>query len=354
MTPLDSTLEERLRDWLVDGPEALPDRSVREIMSAVRALPQTAPRWWDRLLSAAPALLAGGAVAAAGAIVAIVGVSMLTRDAPSTGGPVADLIAYASDAGGTLDIWTVDLASGATVQLTSGPESDTQPAWSPDGGHIAFSRDGDLWTMAADGSDEVPIVVGDGLTDGVDWSPDGSTIAYSLQRGEGGSEIRLIGADGSDDRLLLAVDAPFGCCPSWSPTGEELVIAIDLSTTGGEIDLYLLDVDGDVPRRLTALGGDDGSPAWSPSGDLIAYQSDTGGGLAIIAPDGSGRRDLVRVSNKGFASDWSPSGDRIAWVDPSGELWILDVADQGDPTPISGPTSATPNSLSWRPVARGG
>jgi Tol biopolymer transport system component len=348
MTPSDPALEERLRDWLVDGPDALPDRSARAIMHAVAAIPQESPRWWHRLMAAAPALALGGTVAAAGAVVAIVGVWMLDRDAPSAGGQRADVIAYASNVDGTLDIWTVDLASGQSTQLTSGPESETTPDWSPDGRRLAFIRDGDLWTMAADGSEQESIVVGDGTVEGVDWSPDGTTIAYGYQRDDGQSEIRAVAGDGSNDRMLLAVDAPFGCCPSWSPTGDELVIAIDLSTSGGQIDLYLLSADGGSPRRLTFADGDDGSPAWSPVGDLIAFQSDAAGGLALIAPDGSGRSGLVRVSTRGFTSAWSPTGDRIAWVDPGGELRVMDLADPSSSVPI--PIVGIPDrhSLSWR------
>lgn len=77
----------------------------------------------------------------------------------------------------------------------------------------------------------------------------------------------------------------------------------------------------------------------------IAFQSDAAAGLALIAPDGTSRRELVRLSNRAFASDWSPSGDRIAWADPSGALWVLDIADPGCAAPISGPTSALADSL---------
>ena len=44
-------------------------------------------------------------------------------------------------AGGTADLWTLDLQTRRTKALTSGAGGDFRPAWSPDGQWIAFSSD---------------------------------------------------------------------------------------------------------------------------------------------------------------------------------------------------------------------
>ena len=75
-------------------------------------------------------------------------------------------------------------ADGSEVrQLTDHDKEDNQPAWSPDGDHLAFSsdRDGDLaiYVMAADGSGVRPLTVTDGYADGQPaWSPDGRHLAF--------------------------------------------------------------------------------------------------------------------------------------------------------------------------------
>jgi len=53
------------------------------------------------------------------------------------------------------DIWTVSIDDGTLIQLTDDPESELQPAWSPDGAKIVFGTSGwpsPLYVMNADGS----------------------------------------------------------------------------------------------------------------------------------------------------------------------------------------------------------
>jgi len=56
-------------------------------------------------------------------------------------------------------IWLIDADGGNVRQLTTGPH-DWNPAWSPDGRQILFSRDGDLFLVNADGSDLVQVTFG--------------------------------------------------------------------------------------------------------------------------------------------------------------------------------------------------
>ena len=53
------------------------------------------------------------------------------------------------------DIWTVPSKGGEAVQLTTNPQHDTEPVWTPDGKYVIFAsyREGqkDLWAVSADG-----------------------------------------------------------------------------------------------------------------------------------------------------------------------------------------------------------
>jgi len=48
--------------------------------------------------------------------------------------------AIVKSTGSDTDLWLADLASGVLSRLTSSPESDTQPVWSPDSRRVAFTR----------------------------------------------------------------------------------------------------------------------------------------------------------------------------------------------------------------------
>ena len=51
------------------------------------------------------------------------------------------LVFVSTRAGGTADLWIMDLKTRAAKALTSGPGVDFRPSWSPDGQWIAFSSD---------------------------------------------------------------------------------------------------------------------------------------------------------------------------------------------------------------------
>ena len=53
---------------------------------------------------------------------------------------------------GNDDIFVMNADGSSPTRLTSGPEYDADPDWSPNGRLIAFSRDGDIYTMSPDGS----------------------------------------------------------------------------------------------------------------------------------------------------------------------------------------------------------
>jgi acylaminoacyl-peptidase len=110
-------------------------------------------------------------------------------------------------------LWLVDVATGLATPLTDGPVSDEEPAWSPDGGRIAFAsnrrRDHDLAGRSDIHVVDVETRRVTAITRGprsmfaaAAWLPDGATIAALGHRLEGraGSrnDIWLFAADGSD------------------------------------------------------------------------------------------------------------------------------------------------------------
>jgi Tol biopolymer transport system component len=148
------------------------------------------------------------------------------------------------------------------------------------------------------------------------WSPDGSRLVAVSTR-----SLVLVDAD-SGSRHVVA-RGQFRSV-GLSPDGATLV-----GTLGKE--LVTLPVTGGTPRRLGIQGND---PAWSPDGRTIAYSA---GGIWVVAPDGSGRRQLTaldRDPNDFLDEDvqpaWSPDGGSIAFASGISLLDFVTTGIHGD------------------------
>ena len=66
--------------------------------------------------------------------------------------------------------------------------------------------------------------------------------------------------------------------PAFSPDGSTLAFTSDRS---GSPQIYLMRLAGGSPKRMTYRGEYNTTPALSPKGDRIAYQSRAGGHFDI-------------------------------------------------------------------------
>jgi dipeptidyl aminopeptidase/acylaminoacyl peptidase len=82
------------------------------------------------------------------------------------------------------DIWMVSYDGQRERQLTSSPEGETSPRWSPDGKYLAFtsSRPGkakgnQVWLLDRQGGEAVQLTELKGRLQGYEWSPDSKRLA---------------------------------------------------------------------------------------------------------------------------------------------------------------------------------
>ena len=99
------------------------------------------------------------------------------------------------------------LADPPMTQLTNDPESERFPAWSPDGAWIVFASDRggswDLWLMPAAGGPAIQLTDDPAYDDRPAWSPDGTRIAFASTRA-GNSDIWLMPATGGPATQLTS------------------------------------------------------------------------------------------------------------------------------------------------------
>jgi Tol biopolymer transport system component len=226
--------------------------------------------------------------------------------------PDGSLVAFASNASGSADIWLVEAAGGEPRQLTdvglpSGDApDDVSPAWLPDGRSLLFSSDRagkrSVWrTSFLGGSPR--LVVEDADTPAV--SPDGSLLAFSRPDRPGGDQRIWIAplADPGKARKLTTDDGGLWdhTHPAFSPDGRTLCYA-DFR------NLWLVDVAGGPARRLTASDAFDAEPCFSPDGSLVYFSSRRQAVLAVWTLPVAGGE--ARRVTEGAGSEKHPSLSR--------------------------------------------
>jgi dipeptidyl aminopeptidase/acylaminoacyl peptidase len=112
---------------------------------------------------------------------------------------------------------------------------------------------------------------------------------------------------------------------SLAPDGAQAVCSVSdfsMDENTSHASLWLLSTFGGAPRRLTHCGEKDGQPAWSPTGEQIAFvakreqqgKKDDAAQLYVIAPDGGEARRISEFAPGIEAFKWFPDGKRIAFV----------------------------------------
>jgi Tol biopolymer transport system component len=121
--------------------------------------------------------------------------------------------------------------------------------------------------------------------------------------------------------------------PAFSPDGNQIAFAWD-GGTSDNIDIYVKLIDVGTPLRLTTHPGIDSSPTWSPDGRYIAFSrfSESEKGIFIVPALGGTERKLYSPDWGHFAFGavvWSPDGKFLAYLDRSSSdtvgIWLLSV-----------------------------
>jgi TolB protein len=158
------------------------------------------------------------------------------------------------------------------------------------------------------------------------WSPDDQWLAYvSFENRLSGIYIQRVR---TGERRVISQRVGVNGAPAFSPDGTRL--ALTLSGSGGNLDVWLLDLASQALTRLTDDPAVDTEPAWSPDGKSIYFTSDRAGGPQIYKLDLANPKRVQRISfGSGYAARprVSPDGTKVAYVTRDGSNYRIAVQD---------------------------
>jgi TolB protein len=223
-------------------------------------------------------------------------------------------IVFVSNRTGNKEIYRCDFDGQNILQLTSSGSISLTPAVSSDGRYLAWtdytSGRPDLYIK--DISKNVTVSVRkQGVSISPAWRPGTAQCATTLSH-QGDQDIYLINADGTVDRRLTNVRG-IDVSPTFSPDGSKMAF---VSTRDGHPQIFIQDIASGVARRLTYSGNYNTQPSWSPTGDKILYSSMQKNGeinIFTINSDGSAMMQLTSGARNNEYPSWSPDGSMIVF-----------------------------------------
>ncbi len=217
---------------------------------------------------------------------------LTTGDAPAWS-PDGRLIAFERESGlylpalADIELYTINVTTGIETPLTNvaGSSVSQHPAWSPDGSRIAYSRSNSnpqepncanfsvITVIEATGVPVGPVTC-DTVTAYSDiypaWSPDGGAVAFVRRHPNPSTPYRqLHRVDLAGGALTKLTDNPGASydelAPAWAPDGTRIAVG---SGRDGDADIWLVDPAGTGTGYLTNLTnanpGIDEFPAYGP------------------------------------------------------------------------------------------
>ena len=245
------------------------------------------------------------------------------------------------------------------------------PAWSPDGRRVAFVVVGNctnsIYVMNGDRTGLRRVLLERGARAGLwtihelSWSPDGNRLVYGKAFNEGQCpmenppEIRqlfTISVTGNDERRITnGGRGDWDVEPAWSPDGLSIAFYHDILGRG----LYVMNPDGSSRRLLDPYGA--GYPDWSPDGTRIAYDCTTPVTFREICVYSQGG-GITRLGI-GSTPAWSPDGTQIVFAlqpgqsqaDPGGGIYVMaaDGTQRREIDPTTGYANNGAGHPDWQP-----
>ncbi|MFC2030315.1 hypothetical protein ACFLWA_06260 [Chloroflexota bacterium] len=255
----------------------------------------------------------------------------------------------------THDVQVVDLSTGKSSVLR---QNASQPAFGPGGQHLSFRNldsghlgigilnlaSGEMQDLTVHAEDSMPA-----------WSSDARYITFASDK-HGDRKWRVYAISPGEVRGEGEMWI-YGQMPAWSPSGDQIAYH-GCDPQGNECGLWLMGPGGFNPARLSSDASDT-APSWSPDGSQLVFTSARSGNWELYlvqAAGASGQEEkLIAHPAADVAPTWSPDGKSVAFLSDRGGSWAVYVLDikSGQATKVASTGDGYPDPvgqrLSWGP-----
>jgi dipeptidyl aminopeptidase/acylaminoacyl peptidase len=227
------------------------------------------------------------------------------------------------------DVWMVSYDGQRDIRVTSSPESESAPRWSPDGKYLAFTsarpgkaKGNQVWLLERAGGEAQQLTDFKGRLQSYEWSPDSKRLAVVIgdpdpeadAADSGAAANAAAGGRGKAPKPIVIDRYHFKQDGAGYLTGDRHNF------------VYLYDIAAKKLDRLTTNPKyDESSPVWSPDGARIAFMSnhaadtdrDPDNQLYVAeSRAGATEKQLSPLEMRAGRArpEWSPDGKWIAFL----------------------------------------
>lgn len=261
---------------------------------------------------------------------------------------------------GSFQLYAVHVSDGAVRQITTDLNGYRGVSQSADGRTLVSAQRlsvTNLWRVPAAGSPvhntlaALELTSGTAHVSGPSVSPDGRYIAY-VTDATGNLDIWIMGIDGGAPRQITSGPAS-EFAPEWSPDGRRIAYT---ARTADSVQVWVMDADGSDARALTH----DGvcvRPSWSADGRWLVYSRRDGAPWGIWKVPVEGGPPVEVASGWVFGARWSPDGRTIGYWEVLPDTILtprfkLMPAGGGAPRTLEIPFDFKLAGWVWRPDSR--
>ena len=199
--------------------------------------------------------------------------------------------------------------SGVPERVELAGRGARMPTYSPVANRLVFDRS--LNSIGVYTLEELrPVLTGTFWDIQPQFSPDGGQI-FSHRRGRRTRDLAVL-ADGSNARQFTHGPGRWQGSPAWSPDG--LRIAFDSRGEDRRLSVWVMELGGGLPKRITNGAGEQHAPTWSRDGRWIYYlqSQGSGGDTWRVAPSG-GTPERMTKGGSAFAALESLDGRNLVF-----------------------------------------